>query len=113
QNLTSSPHGEFKFNASVSVQEATPVLRIPELRRGTVELRGNATWRGASDFFVASTLHGTGLAYRDPSVRLEGFRADGAVTANPAGVDANGLRLKGDYVTDLGTAPVDGIIQAV
>jgi len=111
ENLTSSPHGEFKFDASVAVEEVTPILRIPELRRGKVELRGNATWRGPSDFFVASTLHGTGLAYRDPSVRLEGFRADGAVTASPAGLDANGLRLNGNYVTDLGTAPVDAIIQ--
>jgi translocation and assembly module TamB len=108
-----SPHGAFKFDASVSVQEATPVLRIPELRRGTVELRGNATWRGGSDFFVASTLHGAGLAYRDPSIRLEGFRADGAVTASPAGVDVSGLRLNGNYVTDLGTAPVDAAIASV
>ena len=110
ENLA-SPHGEFQFNASVSVEEATPILRIPELRRGTVELRGNATWRGGSDFLVASTLHGAGLAYRDPSVRLEGFRADGALRANPAGVDANGLRLNGNYVTDLGTAPVEAVIQ--
>ena len=110
ENLA-SPHGEFKFHASVSVEEATPILRIPELRRGTLELRGNATWRGASDFLLAGTLHGTGLAYRDPSVRLEGFRADGALTANPAGVDVSGLRLNGNYVTDLGTAPVEGVIQ--
>ena len=110
ENLA-SPHGEFKFNASVAVEEATPILRIPELRRGTLELRGNATWRGASDFLVASTLHGIGLAYRDPSVRLEGFRADGALTANPAGVDVSGLRLNGNYVTDLGAAPVAGVIQ--
>lgn len=109
ENLA-APHGEFKFDASVSVQEATPILLIPELRRGTVELRGNASWRGGSDFFVASTLHGTGLAYRDPSIRLEGFRADGAVTVNKAGLDADSLRLNGNYVTDLGTAPVDGVI---
>jgi translocation and assembly module TamB len=109
ENLA-APHGEFKFDASVSVQEATPILLIPELRRGTVQLRGNATWRGGSDFFVASTLHGTGLAYRDPSVRLEGFRAEGAVTANAAGVDATGLRLIGNYVTDLGSAPMDAVI---
>jgi translocation and assembly module TamB len=108
-----SPHGVFKFDAGVSVQEATPILRIPELRRGTIELRGNATWRGGSDFFVASSLHGTGLAYRDPSIRLEGFRADGAVTVNPAGVDASGLRLNGNYVTDLSTAPVDATIASV
>jgi len=110
ENLA-SPHGEFQFNSSVSVEEATPILRIPELRRGTLELRGKATWHGGSDFLVASALHGTGLAYRDPSVRLEDFRADGALTANPAGVDAHGLRLNGNYVTDLGTAPVEGVIQ--
>ncbi|MEI9976956.1 MAG: hypothetical protein WDO73_35830 [Ignavibacteriota bacterium] len=112
ENLT-APHGEFQFDASVSVEQATPILRIPELRRGTVELRGNALWRGGSDFQVTSTLHGTGLAYRDPSVRFEGFRADGAVTVNPVGVDASQLRLNGNYVTDLGSAPVDGLISSV
>jgi translocation and assembly module TamB len=112
ENLA-SPHGAFQFNASVSVQEATPILRIPELHHGTMQLRGNATWSGPSDFFVASTLHGTDLAYRDPSVRLEGFRADGALTASPKGIDARGLRLTGSYVTDAGRAPVDGHIAAV
>jgi translocation and assembly module TamB len=112
ENLA-SPHAQFQFDASVSVEEATPILRIPELRRGTVELRGNATWRTASDFSVAGALHGTGLAYRDPSVRFEGFRADGAVTAGPRGLDATGLRLVGNYVTDLGSAPVDAHIAAV
>jgi translocation and assembly module TamB len=112
ENLA-SPHAEFQFDASVSVQEATPILRIPELRRGTVQLRGNATWRGASDFFVAAALHGTGLAYRDPSVRLEGFRADGAITVGPQGLDSSGLRLIGSYVTDLGTAPMEANISAV
>ena len=108
-----SPHGEFQFDATVSVDETTPILRIPELHRGTVQLRGKATWRGASDFLVASTLHGTDLAYRDPSIRLEGFRADGAVTANPRGVDASGLRLAGSYVTDIASTPVEGIVATV
>ena len=108
----SAPHGEFQFDANVSVQEATPVLRIPELRRGAMELRGNASWRGDGDFFVASTLHGTGLAYRDPSVRFEEFRADGALTATAAGVDATGLRLNGYYVTDLGKTPLNGTVAS-
>jgi len=107
-----SPHGDFKFDASVSVQEATPILRIPELRRGAIEVRGTAAWRGASNFLVAGALHGTGLAYRDPSIRLEGFRADGALAASPAGVNVTGLRLNGNYVTDLGVAPLNGVIAS-
>jgi len=108
-----APRGTFQFDASVAVEQATPILRIPELHAGTVELRGNASWRSASDFSLSSTLHGSGLAYRDPSIRLEGFRADGAVTAGPKGLDASGLRLDGNYVTDLGRAPVTGSIAAV
>ena len=112
ENLA-APHGTFSFDASVSVQEATPVLLIPELHHGTVKLKGTATWTTSTDFFVASSLHGTDLAYRDPSIRLEGFRADGAVTLAPRGLDASGLHLQGSYVTDRGRAPVDGHIAAV
>ena len=112
ENLA-SPHGTFQFDAGISVDETTPILRIPELHHGTMQLRGNATWRSASDFLVAGTLHGTDLAYRDPSIRLEGFRADGSLTVNPKGVDVGGLRLNGSYVTDIGRAPVDGHIAAV
>ena len=107
-----SPHGAFQFNASVAVAEATPILRIPELHHGTMEVRGDARFTGASDFYVAGTLHGTGLAYRDPSVRLEGFRADGALTASPKGVDVSGLRLAGSYVTAIARTPVEGSIAA-
>jgi translocation and assembly module TamB len=112
ENLA-TPRATFAFNASVSVEQAAPILRIPELRRGTVALRGNATWRGGSDFFVASTLSGTNLAYRDPSVRLDGFTVDGALTAGPKGVDGSGLRLAGKYVASRASTPVAGTITAV
>jgi translocation and assembly module TamB len=112
ENLA-SPHGAFQFDAGVSVEQATPILRIPELHHGTVQLRGNAAWQGGGDFKATATLHGTGLAYRDPSVRLEGFRADGAVTAGPKGVDVSRLRLAGNYVTDIASSPVEGVIAAV
>jgi translocation and assembly module TamB len=110
ENLA-APRGAFQFDASVSVQETTPILRIPELHHGTMQLHGNASWTNSADFFVASTLHGFDLAYRDPSVRLEGFRADGALTANLKGVDVSGLKLNGSYVTDIARAPVDGRIN--
>ena len=48
-----------------------------------------------------------------PAYDLEGFRADGAVTVSPKGVDASGLHLQGNYVTDRSRAPVDGHIAAV
>jgi translocation and assembly module TamB len=111
ENLA-SPHGAFQFDTNVNVQQATPVLRIPELRRGALEVRGDATWRGGGDFLLKGALHGSGLAYRDPSVRLEDFRAEGAVTVNPAGVDVKELRLNGNYVTDLGKAPMDAVIAS-
>ena len=108
-----APHGEFQYQAKVAVAEATPILRIPELRRGTVELRGKAAWTDAASFSVTGVLHGYGLGYRDPSVHLEGFTADGALTAGPKGVEVNGLKLSGSYVTDASLAPVDGRIANV
>ena len=112
ENLA-APRGSFQFDAQVSVEEATPILRIPELRRGSMQLKGTASWTNPDDIFIAAALHGTGLEYRDPSVHLQGFRADGALTANAKGVDVSGLRLAGDYVTAIGRAPIDARIHAV
>jgi translocation and assembly module TamB len=112
ENLA-SPQGAFQYDARISVAEATPILRIPELHHGTVELRGKAAWTDASSFSVSGALDGFDLAYRDPSIRLEGFRAAGALTAGPKGVEVNGLRLAGSYVTDAGRAPVESRIHTV
>ena len=112
ENLA-SPRAALQYDARIAVREATPILRIPELRSGTMRVRGNARWAGASDFSVTGTLHGTDLVYRDDTIHLEGFRADGALTAGPKGVDVAGLRLAGSYVTDAGTAPVEGRMAGV
>ncbi|HUI55431.1 MAG TPA: translocation/assembly module TamB domain-containing protein [Bryobacteraceae bacterium] len=112
ENLA-APRGSFRYDASVSVVEAARILRLPPLRRGTVQLQGKASLDVTSGFSAAGALNGYQLEYRDATVRLQDVRVDGAVTAGPGGIDASGLRLAGDYVTNLNRAPVGGHIEHV
>ena len=108
-----SPHGSFRYDARVAVTEATKVLRIPELHNGTVQVAGAAVWKGGSDISITGNVHGYGLDYSDSTVRLRGFRADGALTAGAHGVDLNRLQLSGAHITDLGQELLDARIANV
>ena len=63
-------------------------------RRGRRQRRSGRRPRASS---LTATLHATGVEYRDDSVRLVDFRADGAATAGVKGVDASGMRIAGFY----------------
>lgn len=105
-----SPRASLHYEARVNVAEVTPILRIPELRRGAVLVTGVATGTGPGDFSVTGKVHGTELEYRDDTVHLVGFRTEASLAAGPKGVDLNGLELSGNYVTSKQQAPVDGMI---
>jgi translocation and assembly module TamB len=108
-----APRASLRYSASIFVAEATRVLRIPELQQGTVLVSGSLAWSGAQAFSLTGKVHGSGLDYTDPSIRLRGFQAVGSLTAGPQGVDLNGLQLSGKYVTDLSQAQVDARIAGV
>jgi len=108
-----SPRGAFQFDARVSIGEIMPVLLVKELHRGSAQVTGNATWSAAAGVALTGKLHAVGLEYQDSSLRLVGFRAEGAVAANSKGVDATALRLSGDYTNRDHSARVEGQIGSV
>jgi translocation and assembly module TamB len=109
ENLV-SPRGSFRYNLSASLADVNRILRVPELRRGTAEVAGNAVWAGSSNFSATGRLHANGVEYRDSFVRLQGFRVDAALAAGARGIGLSGVRLSGNEVNLASQVPVEGSI---
>jgi translocation and assembly module TamB len=101
------PRVSLRYTATVSQDDVARFLKTKLLESGTVRLAGDASWAGANNFSVRGNLNGYGLEYRDAYVRLTDFRADGALTGGPHGVEVNGLRLSGSYVRPGKRIPAD------
>jgi len=108
-----SPHGAFQYDARVSVPDAGRVLRVRSLERGAVEVGGKVDWAGGSNYSISGKWRAHDLEFRDSDVRLLGFRADGAMSARPEGVDLSGLRIWGAVRSVAATTPVEGRIAIV
>ena len=107
-----SPRGIFQYDARVAVDEVARMVRVKELRRGAAQVTGSAMWTAASGVSLTGKLHAVGVEYRDASLRLSGFRADGAVSASAKGLDVSALRLAGDCWTGTNRTPVQGQISS-
>ncbi|MGD0498761.1 MAG: translocation/assembly module TamB domain-containing protein [Bryobacteraceae bacterium] len=107
-----SPRAAFRYQARVSQADVARFLRTKLLESGAVQSSGTAVWTGGANFTVKGRLNAYNLEYRDSSVRLAGFRADGALSASPSGIDVAGLRLSGEYALPGNRIPVDAQIAA-
>jgi len=105
-----SPRASFRYNLRASLADVNRILRVPELKRGTAEVTGNAVWTGSSNYSASGRLHAYGVEYRDSFVRLQGFRVDAALAAGPAGVGLSGVKLSGNEVNSASQVPVEGSI---
>jgi translocation and assembly module TamB len=105
-----SPRGAFRYNLSASLADVNRILRVPELRRGTAEVTGNAVWAGSSNYSAIGRLHAYGVEYRDSFVRLQGFRVDAALAAGTGGIGLSAVRLSGNEVNLASQVPVEGSI---
>jgi translocation and assembly module TamB len=105
-----SPRGSFRYNLLASLADASRILRVKELERGTVEVAGNAVWSGSSSYSATGRLHAYGVEYRDSYVHLQGFHVDGALAAGTGGIGLNAVRLSGDAVSPV-RVPVEGTID--
>ena len=105
-----SPHGSFRYALRASLADVNRIFRVPELRRGTVEVAGDAVWAGSSTYSASGRLHASGVEYRDSFVRLEGFRVDAALAAGRQGIGLSGVRLSGSEVNSTSQVPVEGTI---
>jgi len=93
EDLT-APRGTFQYDAHASVTDAARILSVKELERGRVEIAGIATWGGA-DISATGKFHSYGIDFRDSTLRLRNYRADGVLSAGPHGIELSGVRLGG------------------
>jgi translocation and assembly module TamB len=105
-----SPRGAFRYNLSASLADVNRILRVPELRRGTAEVAGNALWAGSSNYSATGRLHAYNVEYRDSFVRLQSFRVDAALAAGIRGIGLSAVRLSGNEVNATSQVPVEGSI---
>jgi translocation and assembly module TamB len=105
-----SPRASFRYDLRASLADVNRILRVPELRRGTAEVAGNAVWAGSSKYSATGRLHAYGVEYRDSFVRLQGFRVEAPLAAGPAGIGLSAVRLVGDEVNSASQVPVEGSI---
>jgi translocation and assembly module TamB len=105
-----APHANFRYEARASLADIARIFRVPELRAGRAVASGTGQWAPASGLVLSADLHATGAEYRDNTIRLIDFRADGRATAGVKGVDATGLRIAGFYAYQQHREPVQGRI---
>ena len=104
-----APHGSFRFDAHGDTADAARILRSRLLDRGAVDVAGNLDWEGGSRFRLQGKMRASDIQYRGAYIQLRGFRADGAVSASPEGIDLSALRLSGNA----GGVAVAGEVAAV
>src|SRR6185503_18069701 len=97
-----TPRVALRFDARVSVAEAARILRLDPLRRGTVQLAGDASWAEGPGLAVNGRLHGEHVEYRDTTIRIVEGRVDGPISGNPGGLDVRPLQIAAVYVPENG-----------
>ena len=102
-----APRVSLDYDVRASQADVARVLETKLLESGTAQVTGHAAWAGPADFSATGTLHAVNLEYRDAYLRLRDFRAQGALSAGPAGLDVTGLRLSGFYAPPANSIPVD------
>jgi translocation and assembly module TamB len=102
-----APRVTLEYDVRASQADVGRVLETKLLESGTAQVTGHAVWTGAGNFSATGVLHAANVEYRDAYIRLRGFRAEGAVSAGPAGLDVTGLRLSGFYAPPANSIPVD------
>ena len=68
-------------------------MRVAARPEGTVHLGGTASYASANQYKVDANLEARDVAFRQGTTRVAGIGLTSAVTADPARIDLNGLRL--------------------
>jgi translocation and assembly module TamB len=108
-----APRARLQYVARASLADVSRIFRVPELRQGSATVTGLADWTPSAGVSLNGTLQANGVEYRDSTVHLAGFRATGAVSAGPRGVEARGLTIAGDWLLDRRRERVEGRIGEV
>ncbi len=108
-----SPRGSFRYDASAAVPDVARIFHVRNLERGTVQLAGDATWAGSSNYAITGKLRASGVGFQQDPVRFRNFRAEGNLRADAKRVDLSGLHLAGETAYGGNWFPVEGNVAAV
>ena len=100
------PRAQVRYELHVDAGQLGRILRLPSRQSGSVESAGSASWSPESNLSVSGSLRASDVNYRDPSLDLRGFRAEGAIDIAGGRAHASALRLSGDYADRSGAIPV-------
>jgi translocation and assembly module TamB len=109
EDLT-APRARFQYQARAGLTDIGRIFRVKELRRGRAQVNGSGQWSPAAGLTLTGDLHATDVEYRDSTIRLTGFRAQGPVSVGPDGVAATRLALSGNYVRGQRSERIEGHI---
>jgi len=112
ENLLSL-RGSFQFTARTRLTDVARIFRLKELRQGSAVVTGAARIEPGTGLSIDGTLHATDVEYRDATVRLAGFRAQGSVALRESVVTAAHLLLSGDFVRGTKRERIDGRIAGL
>jgi translocation and assembly module TamB len=105
-----SPRGSFRYNLSASLADVNRILRVPELRRGTAEVAGNAVWAGSSNFSATGRLHATAWSTATLSCACKVSASMQPWRLDRRGIGLSAVRLSGNEVNLASQVPVEGSI---
>jgi len=88
-----SPEWQFEYNARLSMDELTRMLRVGTRSEGTILIGGRASFRDFGHYLLTGTLHSASLSFHHGVLHLRDMRADAAFRADPEKIDLSGLRL--------------------
>jgi translocation and assembly module TamB len=88
-----SPEWQLEYNAHLSMDELTRMLRVGTRSEGTVLMGGRASFRDFGHYLLTGSLHSAALSFRQGALQLRDVRADSAFRADPEKIDLSGLRL--------------------
>jgi translocation and assembly module TamB len=108
-NLTDI-HATFQYTARAQLTDIGRIFRVKELRQGAAVVTGIARIQQPEGLSLDGTLHATDVEYRDATVRLAGFRAQGAVGLHNKVISATRLDLSGDFVRGAKRERIEGRI---
>lgn len=89
----SSPEWQFEYNAHLSMDELTRMLRVGTRAEGTILIGGHASFRDFGHYLLSGALHSASLSFHQGVLHLRDLRADSAFRADPEKIDLSGLRL--------------------
>ena len=88
-----SPEWQLEYNAHLSMDELTRMLRVGAHSEGTILIGGRASFRDFGHYLLTGSLHSAALSFRQGALQLRDVRADAAFRADVEKIDLSGLRL--------------------